>query len=84
VSTRAELGRLERDRLGQLFEALYEQAVALEGHAALSLSDWLRFAERWRIQLALERCAGDRTAAARRLGIPRRSLYFRMRQVGLH
>ncbi len=77
------MGPLERDRLEQLFEALYEQAVALEGHAALSLEDWLRYAEGWRIRLALEHCAGDRTAAARRLGVPRRSLYFRMHQVGM-
>ncbi len=83
VTRRVELGTLERDRLEQLFEALYEHAVVLEGHAALSLEDWLRFAERWRIRLALERCGGDRTAAARRLGLPRRSLYFRMQQVGL-
>jgi DNA-binding NtrC family response regulator len=77
------MGPLERDRLEQLFETLYERAVALEGRPSLSLDDWLRFAERWRIRLALEFCGGDRTAAARRLGIPRRSLYYRMQQVGL-
>jgi DNA-binding NtrC family response regulator len=73
----------ERDRLEQLFEVLYEQAVAREGHATLSLDDWVRHAERWRIQLAIEHCGGDRSAAARRLGVPRRSLYYRMQQVGL-
>jgi DNA-binding NtrC family response regulator len=77
------LAPLERHRLEQLFETLYEQAVALEGRASLSLEDWLRHAEGWRIRLALEHCGGDRTAAARRLGIPRRSLHYRMRQVGL-
>jgi DNA-binding NtrC family response regulator len=77
------MGPLERDRLEQLFEALYEEAVAAEGRPSLTLAEWLRHAERWRIQLALDRCGGDRTAAARRLGVPRRSLYYRMQQVGM-
>jgi two-component system C4-dicarboxylate transport response regulator DctD len=77
------MGPLERDRLEQLFETLYEEAVAQAGRPSLSLEDWLRYAERWRIRLALEHCDGDRTAAARRLGIPRRSLYYRMQQVGV-
>jgi DNA-binding NtrC family response regulator len=83
VGKREAMGPLERDRLEQLFEALYERAVALEGRPSLSLADWLRHAERWRIRLALEHCGGDRTAAARRLGVPRRSLYYRMQQVGI-
>ena len=77
------MGPLERARLEQLFEALYEEAVAQEGRPSLRLDDWLRYAERRRIRLALERCGGDRSAAARRLGLPRRSLYYRMQQVGL-
>ena len=77
------MGSLERARLEQLFETLYEEAVAQEGRPSLRLEEWLRYAERWRIRLALERCGGDRSAAARRLGLPRRSLYYRMRQVGL-
>lgn len=77
------MGSLERDRLEQLFEALYEKAVALEGRPSLTLAEWLRHAESWRIRLALEHCGGDRTAAARRLGVPRRSLYYRMQQVGV-
>lgn len=83
VATRDAMGPLERDRLEQLFEVLYERAVALEGRPSLSLDDWVRHAERWRIRLALDYCGGDRTAAARRLGIPRRSLYYRMQQIGL-
>ena len=77
------MGPLERDRLERLFEALYEEAVAEAGRPSLSLDEWLRYAERWRIRLALERCGGDRSEAARRLGIPRRSFYHRMHQVGL-
>ena len=83
MGKREQLGPLERDRLEQLFEALYEKAIASEGRPSLTLADWLRYAERWRIHLALELCGGDRTAAARRLGVPRRSLYYRMQQVGV-
>ena len=42
VGKREAMGPLERDRLEQLFEALYERAVALEGRPSLSLDDWLR------------------------------------------
>jgi two-component system C4-dicarboxylate transport response regulator DctD len=83
MTTREALGALERGRLELLFEALYEEAIAEEGRPSLTLGDWLRHVERRCIRLALEHCGGDRTAAARRLGLPRRSLYYRMRQVGL-
>jgi DNA-binding NtrC family response regulator len=73
----------EKDRLEQLLEALYESAVALEGRPSLCLDEWLRHAEAWRIRLALRLCDGDRSAAARRLGIPRRSLYHRMQLLGV-
>jgi transcriptional regulator with AAA-type ATPase domain len=74
----------ERERLERIFEALYDRALVREGRASLDLAEWLGLAERWRIRLALEQCHGDRTATARRLGIPRRSLYHRMRLLGLH
>ncbi len=80
---RSALAGLERERLEQLLEALYESAIALEGRPSLSLDEWLRHAEAWRIRLALRLCDGDRSAAARRLGIPRRSLYHRMQLLGL-
>ena len=83
MGKREAMGPLERDRLEQLFEALYEKAVAAEGRPSLTLAEWLRHAERWRIRLALDHCGGDRTAASRRLGVPRRSLYYRMQQVGV-
>jgi DNA-binding NtrC family response regulator len=57
--------------------------VALEGRPSLGLSEWVRLAEAWRIRLALRTCGGDKSAAARRLGIPRRSLYHRMHLLGL-
>lgn len=83
MATRDALGALERKRLELLFEALYEEAIAEAGRGALTLDAWLRHAERRGIRLALEQCGGDRTAAARRLGLPRRSLYYRMQQLGL-
>jgi two-component system C4-dicarboxylate transport response regulator DctD len=77
------MGPTDKERLEQLFESLYESAVAQEGRPSLTLAEWLRHAESWRIRIALERCEGDRTAAAKRLGIPRRSLYYRMQQLGV-
>jgi DNA-binding NtrC family response regulator len=74
---------LPRERLVPLLESLYESAVALEGRPSLSLSEWVRHAEAWRIRLELRMCGGDKSAAARRLGIPRRSLYHRMHLLGL-
>jgi DNA-binding NtrC family response regulator len=81
--TERERGTLPRERLEPLLESLYESAVAIEGHPSLSLAEWVRHAEAWRIRLALRMCGGDKTAAARRLGIPRRSLYHRMHLLGL-
>jgi DNA-binding NtrC family response regulator len=83
VLPRTGIERLEKERLEQLLEALYESAIALEGRPSLSLAEWLRHAEAWRIRLALRLEDGDRSAAARRLGIPRRSLYHRMQLLGL-
>jgi DNA-binding NtrC family response regulator len=83
VLARHGIEGLEKERLEQLLEALYESAVALEGRPSLSLDEWLRHAEAWRIRLALRLCDGDRSAAARRLGIPRRSLYHRMQLLGV-
>ena len=80
---RTGIGGLEKERLEQLLEALYESAVALEGRPSLSLDEWLGHAEAWRIRLALRLCDGDRSAAARRLGLPRRSLYHRMQRLGV-
>ena len=81
--SRSAIGGHEQERLEQLLEALYESAVALEGRPSLSLHEWLRHAEAWRIRLALRLSGGDRSAAARRLGLPRRSLYHRMQLLGL-
>ena len=40
-------------------------------------------AEAWRIEQALRETRGNRSAAARRLGIGRRTLYAKMHKLGL-
>jgi transcriptional regulator of acetoin/glycerol metabolism len=44
---------------------------------------WTDLAEAWRIVRALERCRGRRSAAARELGIGRRTLYTKMERLGI-
>jgi DNA-binding NtrC family response regulator len=47
------------------------------------LREWVDLAEAWRIVQALERCRGNRSAAARALGIGRRTLYTKMEKLGI-
>ena len=49
----------------------------------LTLEAWLEAAEAWRIGRALEEARGNRTEAARALGIARRTLYKRMEKLGI-
>jgi len=49
----------------------------------LSLRSWLHLAEAWRITQALRSCRGNRSAAARVLGIGRRTLYAKMDKLGI-
>lgn len=48
-----------------------------------NLRDWVELAESWRIACALEQCRGNRSAAARALGIGRRTLYTKMEKLGI-
>ncbi len=50
---------------------------------ALPLRDWVAMAEAWRIAQALRSSRGNRSAAARELGIGRRTLYSKMEKLGL-
>lgn len=50
---------------------------------SLPLRDWLDLAETWRIEQALRETRGNRSAAARLLGIGRRTLYAKMAKLGL-
>lgn len=49
----------------------------------LPLRDFLAIAEAWRIARALRAHRGNRSAAARALGIGRRTLYSKMEKLGL-
>jgi len=49
----------------------------------MSLQDWVALAEAWRISEALREARGNRAAAARSLGIGRRTLYTKMEKLGL-
>ena len=58
----------------------------LEGGRAAScrtLKAWLDLAEAYRITQALRDCHGNRSAAARSLGIGRRTLYAKMDKLGI-
>ena len=50
---------------------------------SLSLRAWVDIAEAWRIREALAECRGNRTAAARLLGIGRRTLYAKMERLDI-
>jgi DNA-binding NtrC family response regulator len=59
---------------------LEEIARSAEG---LPLRDFLAITEAWRIARALRDHRGNRSAAARALGIGRRTLYTKMEKLGL-
>jgi len=67
--------------LAAAFDELLGQAGA-RGRD-LTLRDWLDLAESWRIREALRETRGNRSAAARALGIGRRTLYAKMRKLGV-
>lgn len=48
-----------------------------------TLREWLDLAEAYRITQALKECRGNRSAAARTLGIGRRTLYAKMDKLGI-
>ncbi len=52
-----------------------------EGERLDTLRAWLDLAEAWRITQALRACKGNRSAAARMLGIGRRTLYSKMEKL---
>ena len=67
--------------LDLLFDGFLRQAATRNGGAAPKLRDWLNLAEAWRISHALRECGGNRSAAARVLGIGRRTLYTKMEKL---
>jgi DNA-binding NtrC family response regulator len=75
---------LEREESSELrLEEIERRARGSNGDAALSLRDWLALAEAWRIAQALREARGNRSAAARTLGIGRRTLYTKIDKLGL-
>jgi DNA-binding protein Fis len=64
-------------------EDLEARARSANGGRALPLRDWVALAEAWRIAQALRETRGNRSAAARALGIGRRTLYSKMEKLGL-
>jgi len=61
----------------------HSEALADDGRDPRSLRAWLDLAEAWRITQALRDCKGNRSAAARLLGIGRRTLYAKMDKLGI-
>jgi DNA-binding NtrC family response regulator len=70
------------DLAGEL-AAFVHHATNKGQNAPISLKDWRDVAEAWRISQALRSCAGNRSAAARELGIGRRTLYAKMEKLGI-
>ena len=68
---------------GLRLEDLEARARSANGGSALPLRDWVALAEAWRIAQALRDTRGNRSAAARVLGIGRRTLYSKMEKLGL-
>jgi DNA-binding NtrC family response regulator len=62
---------------------LEARARYANGGEPLALKDWVALAEAWHIAGALRACHGNRSAAARTLGIGRRTLYAKMEKLSL-
>jgi len=77
-----ESAELRLDDLG-LGELERRARNAGNGHGPLPLRDWVALAEAWRITQALRETRGNRSAAAKALGIGRRTLYSKMEKLGL-
>ena len=67
------------------FARFVQHAKKLErnGEPLDTLKAWLDLAEAWRITQALRACKGNRSAAARMLGIGRRTLYSKMEKLAI-
>jgi DNA-binding NtrC family response regulator len=66
-----------------LFDDLLRRAAEERGGKKPRLRDWVDLAEAWRIAHALREARGNRSAAARALGIGRRTLYSKMDKLGI-
>jgi DNA-binding NtrC family response regulator len=75
--TLAEFARFLQDFLQD--NASHERS----GQPPMTLKAWTELAEGYRISQALRECRGNRSAAARVLGIGRRTLYAKMDKLGI-
>ena len=66
-----------------MLDELSDRLAERERVGPVKLREWLDLAEAWHIARVLERCGGNRTAAARELGIGRRTLYAKMEKLGI-
>jgi DNA-binding NtrC family response regulator len=65
-------------------EAMYSLLEASgDPEAPLELRRWLELAEGWYITRTLRAVRGNRSEAARKLGIGRRTLYAKMQKLGI-
>ncbi len=71
------------DEFDELFDRFLERAAARRGGSVPPLREWVELAEAWRIVHALRRTRGNRSEAARQLGIGRRTLYTKMEKLGI-
>lgn len=69
--------------LEALFDDLLQRSAQERGGKKPGLRDWVELAEAWRIAHALVESRGNRSAAARALGIGRRTLYSKMDKLGI-
>ena len=69
--------------LDDLFERFMARTAARNGGSVPALREWVDMAEAWRIVHALRRARGNRSEAARQLGIGRRTLYTKMEKLGI-
>jgi len=67
--------------LDALMEQFLQGVAARSGGSPPPLREWVELAEAWRIARALRRARGNRSAAARELGIGRRTLYTKMEKL---
>ena len=65
------------------FEDFYRQALGRGGSARMTLRRFSEIAEAWCITAALREHRGNRSAAARSLGIGRRTLYSKMERLDI-
>jgi DNA-binding NtrC family response regulator len=81
-SSRIDGGPALDPGLEALFTEMHRRVVT--SGERLTLRAWLDRAEAWRIVAALREAGGNRSAAARMLGIGRRTLYTKMDKLGIH